>query len=60
VPVEETRDRVTKYARAKSFLNAVTTLFDSFEDDALLRDKIAGSTLILRKYGGVHQKCWPR
>ncbi|KAL3452693.1 luciferase-like domain-containing protein [Aspergillus insuetus] len=49
VPVEETRDSVARYARAKSLLNAVTTLFDSFEDDALLRGKKSGVYVDLEK-----------
>ncbi|KAL3303930.1 LLM class flavin-dependent oxidoreductase [Colletotrichum asianum] len=38
VPAEETKDSAAKYNRARSFLTAVQTLWDSFEDDALLRN----------------------
>ncbi|KAJ4290338.1 hypothetical protein N0V90_010554 [Kalmusia sp. IMI 367209] len=53
VPPEEAKDSAAKYRRARSFLSAVQTLWDSFEDDALLRDKQNGIYVDLNK---VH---WP-
>lgn len=53
VPSEESKDSVAKYARARKFLQAVQTLWDSFEDDALPRDKKSGIYVDLDK---VH---WP-
>ncbi|CAI6089483.1 unnamed protein product [Clonostachys chloroleuca] len=53
VPPEETKSSPAKYARAKAFLSAVKSLWDSFEDDALLRDKESGVYVDLSK---VH---WP-
>ncbi|KAL4781645.1 putative monooxygenase YxeK [Aspergillus varians] len=53
VPSEETKDSGAKYGRARAFLSAVTTLWDSFEDDALLRDKESGVYVDLDK---IH---WP-
>ncbi|KAL2825794.1 luciferase-like domain-containing protein [Aspergillus cavernicola] len=49
VPLEESSNSAVKYARAKAFLNAVTTLWDSFEDDALPRDKNSGTFVDLDK-----------
>ncbi|KAL5333844.1 luciferase-like domain-containing protein [Aspergillus crustosus] len=49
VPSSEATDSAAKYARAKAFLNAVTTLWDSFEDDALMRDKKSGVFVDLDK-----------
>ncbi|KAL2204696.1 FMN-dependent oxidoreductase [Sarocladium strictum] len=54
VPVEEAKDSSAKYARAKSFLRVTQSLWDSFEDDALLRDKESGIYLNLDK---IH---WPK
>lgn len=51
---DEARDSAAKYNRARSFLNAVQTLWDSFEDDALLRNKETGIYVDLSK---VH---WPK
>ena len=49
IPPEEAKDSVAKYARAKSFLRAVQALWDSFEDDALVRDKKSGVYVNLDK-----------
>ncbi|KAF4120789.1 monooxygenase [Geosmithia morbida] len=49
VPLEESYDSVAKYGRARSFLHAVETLWDSFEDDALIRDKKSGIFVDLDK-----------
>ena len=54
VPLEETQDSNKKYGRAKKFLEAVKTLWDSFEDDALVREKEGGIYVDLEK---VH---WPK
>jgi alkanesulfonate monooxygenase len=54
VPAEETKDSAAKYSRAKSFLKITQTLWDSFEDDALLRDKESGIYVDLDK---IH---WPK
>ena len=35
-------DRKTRYGRAQEFLDVVKALWDSYEDDAILRDKAAG------------------
>lgn len=51
---EEAKDSTAKYARAKFFLETVKTLWDSFEDDALLRDKKTGVYVDLEK---IH---WPQ
>lgn len=53
VPAEETKDSAAKYNRARSFLTAVQTLWDSFENDALIRNKKTGIYADLNK---VH---WP-
>jgi FMN-dependent oxidoreductase (nitrilotriacetate monooxygenase family) len=42
VPKEEGKDSVAKYRRAQLFVDVVKRLWDSFEDDALLRDKGSG------------------
>lgn len=49
VPPEEADDSAAKYGRARAFLNAVQTLWDSFEDDALPRDKESGIYVDLDK-----------
>ena len=49
VPLEETKNSAAKYGRARAFLSAVETLWDSFEDDALLRDKQSGIFVDLDK-----------
>lgn len=49
VPLEETRNSAKKYERAGKFLEAVKTLWDSFEDDALLRNKESGVYVDLDK-----------
>ncbi len=54
VPKEETFDSAAKYNRARSFLNAVKVLWDSFEDDALLRDKKSGIFADLSKIHTPH------
>lgn len=53
VPVEEAKDSAAKYARARKFLATVQTLWDSFEDDALLRNKESGI------YVALHKVHWP-
>jgi FMN-dependent oxidoreductase (nitrilotriacetate monooxygenase family) len=40
--LETPDDSDTKYQRARAFLDTVNTLADSFEDDALVRDKARG------------------
>ncbi|KAH8881081.1 DszA family, A subunit of xenobiotic compound monooxygenase [Thozetella sp. PMI_491] len=42
VPPEEAQDSTAKYKRAREFLTIVRRLWDSFEDDALIRDKESG------------------
>ncbi|OAL45748.1 xenobiotic compound monooxygenase A subunit [Pyrenochaeta sp. DS3sAY3a] len=54
VPLEEARDSKKKYERAREFLDATKALWDSFEDDALVRDKQSGIYVDLEK---VH---WPK
>jgi FMN-dependent oxidoreductase (nitrilotriacetate monooxygenase family) len=49
VPKEEVTDSPAKYRRARAFLNAVRILWDSFEDDALLRNKESGIYVNLDK-----------
>lgn len=39
----------TKYERARAFFDVVTALWDSFEDDAMLRDKASGIYVDLDK-----------
>ncbi|KAJ3529929.1 hypothetical protein NM208_g9548 [Fusarium decemcellulare] len=49
VPPEETKDSTAKYKRAREFYHVVERLWDSFEDDALLRDKESGIYVDLSK-----------
>ncbi|KAF5007171.1 hypothetical protein FDECE_6481 [Fusarium decemcellulare] len=49
VPPEETKDSAAKYKRAREFYHVVGRLWDSFEDDALLRDKESGIYVDLSK-----------
>ncbi|KAL3480516.1 putative monooxygenase YxeK [Aspergillus californicus] len=49
VPAEEVTSSEAKYNRARKFLDAVKTLWDSFEDDALVRDKDSGVYTDLEK-----------
>lgn len=49
IPTEEAKDSAKKYIRAKSFLQATQALWDSFEDDALLRNKETGIYVNLDK-----------
>ena len=42
VPKDEESNSAAKYKRASSFLDVVKRLWDSFENDALLRDKESG------------------
>lgn len=49
VPQEEVKDSVAKYRRAGLFLDVVKRLWDSFEDDALLRDKDSGIYVDIEK-----------
>ncbi len=42
-------DSKAKYARARAFYNAAAELWDSFEDDALVRDKEAGIFVDMKK-----------
>jgi FMN-dependent oxidoreductase (nitrilotriacetate monooxygenase family) len=46
IPVE---DGKAKYARARAFYNATAELWDSFEDDALVRDKQRGIFIDMAK-----------
>jgi len=54
VPKEESADSAAKYRRARAFLNVVKVLWDSFEDDALLRDKESGIYVNLDKVHSPH------
>ncbi|KAL4965785.1 luciferase-like domain-containing protein [Aspergillus stella-maris] len=49
VPVEEVTSSEARYTRARKFLEAVETLFDSFEDDSLVRDRASGVYADLEK-----------
>ncbi|KIW09912.1 hypothetical protein PV08_11688 [Exophiala spinifera] len=49
IPSEETKDSSAKYFRARSFLQATKALWDSFEDDALIRNKETGIYVVLEK-----------
>ncbi len=49
VPKEEERDSVAKYRRAGLFVEVVKRLWDTFEEDALLRDKESGIYVDLEK-----------
>lgn len=49
IPKEEAQDSAGKYARAKAYLEVVKALWDSFEDDALLRNKESGIYVDLNK-----------
>jgi alkanesulfonate monooxygenase len=49
VPPEENRDSVAKYHRAQLFVDVVKRLWDTFEDDALLRDKESGIYIDVKK-----------
>lgn len=54
VPREESLNSAAKYKRARSFLNIVRALCDSFEDDALPRDKKSGIYADLAKIHPLH------
>ncbi|KAI1620438.1 FMN-dependent oxidoreductase [Exophiala viscosa] len=49
VPKDEVNDSVAKYRRARAFCDVVKALWDSFEDDALLRDRESGIYVDLEK-----------
>ncbi|EXJ81274.1 hypothetical protein A1O3_07564 [Capronia epimyces CBS 606.96] len=51
---QETFDSAAKYKRARSFLNIVRALCDSFEEDALVRDKKTGIYADLSKIHPLH------
>ncbi|KAL2415484.1 N-acetyl-S-(2-succino)cysteine monooxygenase [Exophiala dermatitidis] len=46
---QETNDSATKYQRARAFLEATQIIWDTFEDDALVRDKKSGIFVDLNK-----------
>jgi FMN-dependent oxidoreductase (nitrilotriacetate monooxygenase family) len=54
VPKEEVWDSTAKYKRARSFYEVVKALWDSFEDDALLRNKETGIYVDLEKVHTPH------
>ncbi|KAL2418246.1 N-acetyl-S-(2-succino)cysteine monooxygenase [Exophiala dermatitidis] len=49
IPKEDATDSARKYKRARAFLEATQTLWDSFEDGAVVRDKKSGIFVDLKK-----------
>lgn len=49
IPKEEGEDGPARYRRARAFYDAVKVVWDTFEDDALLRDKESGIYVDLNK-----------